>query len=263
MKRIDSINARPDVNGVGKTGFHDNADLSGQDATYVTPDWLNHIQEELCNLLEKNGIELDGELRDQLYQLLATQDDLLALATAVQNLVDTKYDKTGGTISGNASIDGNLSAKILRITGAGDYEKLEILTQAAWTGFRMLMPDGNTSQDLALFSFEGSVLAENLFLGGNGANIGDYSGSRALNTIYSNSSKRTKWVNIGSDRHTGDTYLTAYVSLNPNTFIGVIVAAARINSNVTPGGCNISFPVPAGAQFRVEGTGITHWAEMF
>lgn len=27
MKRIDSINARPNVNGTGKTGFHDNADL--------------------------------------------------------------------------------------------------------------------------------------------------------------------------------------------------------------------------------------------
>lgn len=30
MKRIDSVNARPDVNGEGKKGFHDNADLSGQ-----------------------------------------------------------------------------------------------------------------------------------------------------------------------------------------------------------------------------------------
>ena len=37
MKRIDSVNARPDENGLGKAGFNDNADLPGQDATYVTP----------------------------------------------------------------------------------------------------------------------------------------------------------------------------------------------------------------------------------
>lgn len=76
MKRIDSINARPNVNGTGKTGFHDNADLSGQDATYLTPDWLNHIQEELCNLLEKNNIDLDSDNKEQLYELLAVKGDV-------------------------------------------------------------------------------------------------------------------------------------------------------------------------------------------
>ena len=88
MKRIDSINARPNVNGTGKTGFHDNADLSGQDATYLTPSWLNQVQEELCNLLEMNGIALNSGVRDQLYQLLATNDDINALAAATQVKLD-------------------------------------------------------------------------------------------------------------------------------------------------------------------------------
>ena len=88
MKRIDSINARPNANGAGKTGFHDNADLSGQDATYLTPSWLNQVQEELCNLLEMNGIALNSGVRDQLYQLLATNDDINALAAATQVKLD-------------------------------------------------------------------------------------------------------------------------------------------------------------------------------
>ena len=88
MKRIDSINARPNVNGTGKTGFHDNADLSGQDATYLTPDFMNHLQEELCNLLEMNGVALNSNARDQLYQLLATNDDINALAAATQVKLD-------------------------------------------------------------------------------------------------------------------------------------------------------------------------------
>ncbi|MDN5676864.1 MAG: hypothetical protein L0G73_00465, partial [Acinetobacter sp.] len=70
MQRIDSVNTRPDVNGIGKAGFHDNADLSGQDATYVTPTWLNTIQEELSNLLELHGIQLDPNDNAQLYGLL-------------------------------------------------------------------------------------------------------------------------------------------------------------------------------------------------
>ncbi|ENX33949.1 hypothetical protein F889_02613 [Acinetobacter colistiniresistens] len=88
MKRIDTINARPNVNGTGKAGFHDNSDISGQDATYLSPDWLNHIQEELCNLLEKNGVNVDANFKDQLYHLLATTDDIDALATAVQQKLD-------------------------------------------------------------------------------------------------------------------------------------------------------------------------------
>ncbi len=84
MQRINSTNARPDVNGTGKQGFHDNADLSGQDATYLTPEWLNTIQEELANLLEKHGITLDGSNNQQLYNLLATDVDLLALSEALE-----------------------------------------------------------------------------------------------------------------------------------------------------------------------------------
>ena len=88
MKRIDSVNARPNINGTGKTGFHDNADLSGQDATYLTPDFMNHLQEELCNLLEMNGVALNSNARDQLYQLLTTNADIDALAAYTQFKLD-------------------------------------------------------------------------------------------------------------------------------------------------------------------------------
>ena len=84
MKRIDSVNARPDENGLGKAGFNDNADLPGQDATYVTPDWFNTVQEELCNLLELRGITLDPNSKRQLYDLLSSQADLEALADAIE-----------------------------------------------------------------------------------------------------------------------------------------------------------------------------------
>ena len=84
MKRIDSVNARPDENGIGKAGFNDNADLPGQDATYVSPEWFNTVQEELCNLLELRGITLDPASKRQLYDLLTTQADLEALADEIE-----------------------------------------------------------------------------------------------------------------------------------------------------------------------------------
>ncbi len=85
MKRIDSVNARPDENGLGKAGFNDNADLPGQDATYVTPGWFNTVQEELCNLLELRGIALDPASKRQLYDLLTTQTDLEELADEIES----------------------------------------------------------------------------------------------------------------------------------------------------------------------------------
>ena len=87
MDRINSSNARPDVNGTGKKGFHDNADLSGQDATYVTPDFLNFIQEEICSIIEKNGHVLDPNSKQQLFDILATEESILALAEAIEQRI--------------------------------------------------------------------------------------------------------------------------------------------------------------------------------
>ena len=84
MKRIDTINARENMFGIGKSGFHDNADLPGQDATYVSPEWFNTVQEELCNLLELRGITLDPASKRQLYDLLTTQADLEDLADEIE-----------------------------------------------------------------------------------------------------------------------------------------------------------------------------------
>ncbi|GEM_PF-4931375 len=70
MKRIDSVNARPDANGPGKPGFHDNEDLHGQDATYLTPDWANAVQEEIANVIEFADLELDEENNAQLLEAI-------------------------------------------------------------------------------------------------------------------------------------------------------------------------------------------------
>lgn len=101
MNRIDSVNARPDANGIGKPGFHDNADVPGQDATYLTPDWLNVIQEELSNLLELRGINLDSEKRRQLFDALAGKDDLDAALDIVQSIIDNERNARIAALQGH------------------------------------------------------------------------------------------------------------------------------------------------------------------
>lgn len=97
MKRIDTVNARENMFGVGKSGFHDNADLPGQDATYVSPEWFNAIQEELCNLLELNNTSLDPQSNRQLYDLFTklfnNSDQTRRLNTLVLNTTYTNTSK--------------------------------------------------------------------------------------------------------------------------------------------------------------------------
>lgn len=73
MHRIDSATARQDANGAGKTGFHDNADLPNQDATYFTPEWANALQEEVAGVIEGLGLTLDKTDNGQLLTALVQQ----------------------------------------------------------------------------------------------------------------------------------------------------------------------------------------------
>lgn len=73
MHRIDSATARANANGDGKTGFHDNADLPNQDATYFTPEWANALQEEVAGVIEGLGLTLDKADNGQLLKALVQQ----------------------------------------------------------------------------------------------------------------------------------------------------------------------------------------------
>lgn len=92
MERINTINARPDANGVGKAGFHDNADISGQDATYISPEWCNHVQEEIANLIEGFGEALNPAQKNQVYMVVkGINDRTTAIENFIENIVDYFY----------------------------------------------------------------------------------------------------------------------------------------------------------------------------
>ncbi len=81
MQRISTSSAVADLFGSGKSGFR-NGDLPrGVLPTAFNAEWCNHVQEEICNVIEGAGVALNPDKRDQ-------------LLTALQKLIDNSTVKT-------------------------------------------------------------------------------------------------------------------------------------------------------------------------
>lgn len=65
MHRIDTLTAVKDKFGPGKNGFTDGNIRTGRLATWLNSAMWDAIQEELCGVIEKAGIELNKEEHDQ------------------------------------------------------------------------------------------------------------------------------------------------------------------------------------------------------
>ncbi|EFW9195750.1 phage tail protein [Shigella sonnei] len=70
MHRIDTLTAVKDKFGPGKNGFTDGNLRTGRLATLLNSAMWNAIQEEICGVIEKAGIELNKEEHDQLYKAI-------------------------------------------------------------------------------------------------------------------------------------------------------------------------------------------------
>ncbi|MDS1578597.1 phage tail protein [Escherichia coli] len=70
MHRIDTLTAVKDKFGPGKNGFTDGNLRTGRPATWLNSAMWDAVQEELCCVIEKAGIELNKEEHDQLYKAI-------------------------------------------------------------------------------------------------------------------------------------------------------------------------------------------------
>lgn len=104
MKRISTATAV-------QNRFVDGNKSTGQKATQFSAEWCNQIQEELANLLELNGVSLDGSER-QLYDLIS---DMFGRAKEIEYLTDS------GTLTSQQIVDTYKSGKIpvVRMGGGG------------------------------------------------------------------------------------------------------------------------------------------------
>ncbi|MGY1490711.1 hypothetical protein ACW4YW_14995 [Methylobacillus pratensis] len=111
MRRIDTPNSVPDLNGPGKTGFRDSNKTAGINATELAARLFNSWQEELAGIVEYTGAELDPEDNTQILTALLgiigeniapdaseTVKGLVRLATAgeVKSLTGNSAVSAGG-----------------------------------------------------------------------------------------------------------------------------------------------------------------------
>lgn len=72
MQRIATSTADLDKFGVGKNGFKDGNRAEGIVATQLEAAWFDHLQEEVCSVIEGFGVELDAASKIQLYTVIST-----------------------------------------------------------------------------------------------------------------------------------------------------------------------------------------------
>jgi hypothetical protein len=60
MQRINTANAAQNLFGVGRNGFSGGNPATNTPATFLSPEWCNSVQEELCGIVELLGYALSG-----------------------------------------------------------------------------------------------------------------------------------------------------------------------------------------------------------
>ncbi|MDU1063271.1 MAG: hypothetical protein E7A35_22895, partial [Leclercia adecarboxylata] len=95
MHRIDTPTAQKDKWGAGKNGYTNGDPTVGVKSTALNAEIFDSLQEEICNVIEKFGVELDPENNEQLWTVLSE-----ALNGFIQNgkLVESMTDTTAGRI---------------------------------------------------------------------------------------------------------------------------------------------------------------------
>ena len=253
MKRIDSVNARPDENGLGKAGFNDNADLPGQDATYVTPGWFNTVQEELCNLLELRGITLDPASKRQLYDLLTTQADLEALADEIE----TNFIRKNQIVDNLTTNDSTkvASARTVKELQDNKLESTDLKDASATQKGVVKLNNTLTSdaEDEAATAAQVKILNDQAF--GVGQTWQDVTGSRSSGTIYLNNTPRPILIKVSSNYTSSSNTLYLYVNE---------VEVQKIRQDAD-GSVNAwaDLIVPSGSSYRiVSSNGFLNWSEL-
>ena len=140
MHRIDTPTATPD------SKFTEGNPTAGVEATVVTDDWLNSVQEELCNLLTSNGVTLDKENNTQLQVLVAA---LLATKAAKNGSSANQFYAKAPTLDGHAVNLEFFKQRALRVEqnyGAYDHDLTSSFESIC------TLTDGDTTRGITDFS---------------------------------------------------------------------------------------------------------------
>lgn len=98
MHRINTPTALADKFGQGKNGYTDGDPATGRRATDLNANMFDSFQEEICNVIESGGLELDENKRDQLATAIKTlvvktvEEAALLIAKNLKEIADSGSD---------------------------------------------------------------------------------------------------------------------------------------------------------------------------
>lgn len=156
MHRIDDPNATPE-----KLFTEGDPISNTPPPTKITDDWLNDLQEEVCNLIEAAGITLVKGTRDQLVEAVAA-----LIVSGAKTGTLTGYSSGAGTVAGTDTIlqaiqklNGNAELKLLTATAESSYRRVLARTSGLVT-----LGNSNVETDILSFTLPGGSLSTNRIL---------------------------------------------------------------------------------------------------
>ncbi|MEM8217571.1 hypothetical protein Q4R59_18200 [Morganella morganii] len=239
MKKIGDVTSTADKNGEWTNGNV----AAGIAPTILEAGWLNSVQREILGVLVEAGIAQDKNNDNQLKEAIkkiisggnyATKTEVNSKLAKDQNgadipnkdtfiknlglpeLLDKKFDKTGGKITGQTDIEapGGRTQTLKAKAGTSVYQELYLQdTFAAWWGItagnKLSLENRITSNTLTIgtdgFKIDGKDIATTEQLFGVGQTYRNLTTSRQNKVWYTNTDSKPRIVHVESNR-TGTQY---------------------------------------------------------
>lgn len=239
MKKIGDVTSTADKNGEWTNGNV----AAGIAPTILDAGWLNSVQREILGVLTKAGIPQDKNNDTQLAEAIsaiisggnyATKTEVNSKLAKDQNgadipnkdtfiknlglpeLLDKKFDKTGGKITGQTDIEspGGRTQTLKAKAGTSVYQELYLQdTFAAWWGItagnKLSLENRITGNTLTIgtdgFKIDGKNIATTDQLFGVGQTYKNLTSSRQNKVWYTNTDSKPRIIHVESNR-TGTQY---------------------------------------------------------
>ena len=239
MKKIGDVTSTADKNGEWTNGNV----AAGIAPTILEAGWLNSVQREILGVLVEAGIAQDknndNQLKDAIKKIIsggnyATKTEVNSKLAKDQNgadipnkdsfiknlglpeLLDKKFDKTGGKITGQTDIEapGGRTQTLKAKAGTSVYQELYLQdTFAAWWGItagnKLSLENRITGNALTIgtdgFKIDGKNIATTDQLFGVGQTYKNLTSSRQNKVWYTNTDSKPRIIHVESNR-TGTQY---------------------------------------------------------
>lgn len=224
MHRIDDVNATPE------NLFTEGDPIGGTPATKITDDWLNDLQEEVCNVIEDAGETLEKGTRDQLLTAIDTKISEQAPAAPI-----TGYTSGPGTVADTDTLleaiqklNGNIEDLVTELAA-----RPRVLARTAG-----LVTIGNTAAETPIISHvvPGGTLIGNRAIRIKAHGYWEHDGTNVPTYL------RAK---IGATTICVDTALLGGAMGTPKGFTVEVILRANNASNSQVGNMNIIYESPA------------------